>query len=83
MFKVGDIVKHERFMDVALEVLRCVEMPEYYAVNGVWVNQGFVKSYDIGRADLVKVSKDQKEQWYRCIDRSKDQCLRKCDWEKI
>jgi hypothetical protein len=40
-----DFIKHEKFMDVALEVEYVMDMGDHLKVTGYWWNQGFTKSW--------------------------------------
>jgi ATP-dependent DNA ligase len=40
-----DFIKHEKFMDVAVEVRWVVDLQEELMITGYWWNQGFEKSF--------------------------------------
>lgn len=83
LIRPGDVIKHEKFMDVAVLVYS-VGVLEVGATSiqiyGTWMNQGYVRSWVIGDSTDFSIKVEDLSKWYLCVDEQKDQCLRKCDW---
>lgn len=83
LIRPGDIIKHEKFMDVAVNVsfVGCLEVgATSILVAGEWMNQGFEKSWNIGKMTLFDIPVDKLTEWYLCVNPEADECLRKCEW---
>ena len=52
--EAGDYIKHEKFMDVALHVEYSYDNGDHFLVTGLWMNQGFEKSWYVPFKDLKK-----------------------------
>ena len=82
----GDVIKHEKFMDVAVYVqsVGCLEIgATSIQITGMWLNQGFTKSWFIGESAFFSISVKDLHTWYLCVDEKKDACLRKCEWTPL
>jgi hypothetical protein len=83
MIKPGDIIKHDRFMDVAFYVSNVD--PLIYneiAITGVWLNQGFTKSWVINKTHvMLNISKDKLSEWSYC-EGPYAECFRHEKWSK-
>jgi len=83
LIRPGDVIKHEKFMDVAIYVtgVGCLEHgATSIQIVGLWMNQGFEKSWFIGHPANVNLSVDKLTEWYLCVNPEADKCLRKCEW---
>lgn len=56
--EAGDYIKHEKFMDVALHVQYAYDQGDHWLVTGIWMNQGFEKSWLIPFKDLSRRKRD-------------------------
>lgn len=80
------IIKHERFLDVAFEVSEVITRQDEYTVRGRWINQGSAESFyifPINQMDKIKIMKEDRAKWFKCVDPDADKCLRKCQWMKL
>jgi hypothetical protein len=84
----GDIIKHERFMDVALLITEVTKRTKVgTAVHGEWVNLQYVWSIFIGyntrqfNRNTVLIRDD--EPWYRLTNHKDVACWRYGNWEKM
>lgn len=81
--KPGLIIKHPRFMDVALLVHR-VRGPygpnQRMEVIGDWINLGFERSFLIGERQKIRKTKSYFDQWQVCLDPELT-CLRNARWK--
>lgn len=82
-FKAGDIIKHERFSDVAL-LITCVghlcHNAKQLDIAGSWVNQGFTKSYFIGESDSFSIPIEKLSEWSYAVNGYVGAKLRECAW---
>ncbi len=82
--KIGDIIKHEKFMDVAV-VIASDPMPLKaggICVKGLWMNQAFVNSYIMSKTVYLKIKEEDLTKWSKCLDPTA-KCIRYETWEKI
>ena len=81
--KLGDIIKHKNFMDVALEVVKFKQYsPNHYTVKAKWINLGYEKSQYIGINKNIKIKNEDMKDWLICKDTSL-QCFRYSDWRGL
>jgi hypothetical protein len=87
--KIGDIIKHEAFRDVAITLIS-QPMPLKgggYFIKGLWVNQAFVESFIInpireyGKVTL-RILREDLSKWFIC-DNPKAKCIRYENWTQI
>ena len=85
----GDIIKHERFMDVAI-LLTADPMPLKEGgleIKGLWMNQAFVSSFvidpimEFGKA-RIKIKPGDVGKWFRC-ENPDTKCVRYEKWERL
>ena len=91
--KNGDLIKHEKFLDVCLEVRDVFDYGHGLKIRGVWWNMGFVESYSMGITVTLNVAKNSTDiASYRRTDISQwqvlshesflDSCFRNSKWLK-
>ena len=74
--KVGDVIKHPRFLDVACLVNTIHETGD---LTVFWINQGFTESWIISKnTSRVSINKD----WLLC-DTPNIKCLRYSSWSRV
>lgn len=79
----GDVIKHDKFMDVAVYVtsVGCLEIgATSLQITGMWMNQGFTKSWFIGEMANFSIDVKDLHTWSSAIDGKGSVCLRKCTW---
>ena len=81
----NDIIKHERFMDVAFEI-RHIFGPygpnDKYKVKGNWLNQGFINTYSLRYQQTLIIYRNDFCNWLICDDPN-IKCIRNSSWRKI
>jgi hypothetical protein len=67
--RIGDIIKHKRWKDIALEVLRISPTTGGYVVQGEYINMGFTSSWhmNIGEHSHVLLHSKMAD-WERMIE---------------
>jgi hypothetical protein len=81
--KIGDIIKHKNFSDVALEVIKFKRYSQdYYSVKAKWINLGYNESKYIGINKNLKIKDEDMKDWLICLDPGY-KCYRYSDWEPI
>lgn len=83
---VGKVIKHEKFLDVALLVTSVGNVAHDATeihVSGMWMNQGFVRSWMIGASANLTIKIEDFPKWSYCTNEDQNPCLRKCDWAAI
>ena len=79
----GDIIKHIKFLDVAIEVLSvgCLEVgATSIQITGMYLNQGFTKSWSLGEVAYIDISVKDLHNWSAAVNGKGSVCLRKCEW---
>jgi len=80
MIENFDIIKHERFLDVAFEVTGFYEAENNLLLAGKWINQGFVESFYItGKLDAIRIKYEDLNKWLKLKDKS-IKCYRNGEW---
>lgn len=80
---INSIIKHEKFMDVAIRLTRpVISSGPYYIIRGNWINQGFVNTYDIGYKASIKIKKEDKKDWLICLNPIAP-CIRNEKWNRL
>ncbi len=75
-------VKHEKFMDVCIEVRHITPSSDGIKIYGTFWNLGQSgKSFPIGSDLKLKIPFDEVSQWKQCVDASED--LRVADWQEL
>lgn len=84
MIKSGDIIKHNAFMDIAVQVFFINNNPETeeIEISGVWVNQGQVNTYCINEPAKFTIKKHELSNWMKCL-KPKSDLIRIEQWEKL
>ena len=84
MIKVGDIIKHKAYMDVAIQVLLTSTNPanEEIMITGVWINQGQTKTYSINEIVERTIQKSQLSNWFKCI-KPESEFIRNEEWKQL
>jgi hypothetical protein len=79
----GDIIKHEKFMDVALLIMRIKEVDGHLKFRAMWINQGQNKSWFLP-APIQEFSIDLNDLhlWSKCMNNNA-KCVRHEKWEPI
>lgn len=81
MIKSGDIIKHEKSMDVCFDVIKVYEGSTSYHIKGRWMNQGFTESFYIFTNPCrIKLPKSEYKNLLYCKNPEFDICLRKAEW---
>lgn len=87
--KSGDVIKHERSMDVAVYLTE-EPMPTKDGgifIKGLWMNQAFVKSFiicpirEFGKV-RHRVKPEDVSKWLYCKN-PKAECVRNEEWERL
>ena len=81
------ILKHEKFLDVAVYVTKHLLTEESLIIDGFWVNLGFVSSFVICKLpEPIIINLKDKNQWLYHISPS-DECYRQKDgpvmWDSL
>jgi len=68
MIKSGDVIKHEAFLDVAVQVHTVSKNPETgdISITGMWINQGQVRTYVINEPASFSIKEKHIENWSLC-----------------
>lgn len=83
MIKVGDIIKHKAFLDVAVQALVITQSPEGdLDIGGVWINQGCTNSYYINIPINFILKKEHIRDWYKCLNPT-SKFIRNETWEQL
>jgi hypothetical protein len=85
MIRTGDIIKHERSLDVAYNVInndikRAGQSTIF--IGAIILNQGFVTTYGIGKYVEFEIKQEDLKKWLKCIDPEKV-CIRYSRWETL
>lgn len=83
MFKSGDIIKSNAFMDVAVQVLLTRTNPETgdVEIDGVWINQGYVNTMYINVPAHFTIKKEHLDNWLK-LEGPMTKCIRNEKWSK-
>lgn len=79
MIKPGDVIKHEKFMDVCFLVSEVSQKEDGFRVVGSWMNMGYTKSWMIDNG-IFFIKTEDIPKWSVCIDEGSNPCLRYCTW---
>lgn len=82
MIKPGDVIKHEKFMDVCFMLSRVFKGKKGIKVSGVWMNMGYTRSWFIEDGSF-EIKMEDLQSWLICTDEKVNPCLRYCPWEKV
>lgn len=63
MIKKGMWLRHERFMDVCIQVTKVFEWPGGYKIKGEWWNLGQTKEFPINMPVKLTVSRSEALKW--------------------
>jgi hypothetical protein len=76
MVELCDVIRHPRFMDVA--ILVDIAYTDG-TIGGNWVNMGYVQTYIMGkRCDGMVID----DTWFKCTN-PEVKCIRYANWTKI
>lgn len=85
MPRKNDVIKHERFLDVAFKVHSFRIYENTVKIKGVWLNQGFTRTFVIDFTPrTLTFKKDKLSEWL--ILHHEDQnleCIRNARWVKV
>lgn len=59
MITRGSFIKHDRYLDVCIEVLRCYDYGQGLSIKGVWWNLGMNQSHRIGYPVNLDIAKTE------------------------
>lgn len=83
MPKVGDIIKHDEFTDVAFSVTAVYVVGADIAISGNYVNQGVHKSYLIPvPSEEIRLKTQQLVHWLVC-EEPQATCIRNVPWARM
>ena len=74
-----DIIKHERFSDVAVLIEKICKLDHKWKVKGTWINQGFVNTWSLGIKAKFDIPKEKIAEWLLCQNPNA-QCVRNEKW---
>lgn len=83
MIRGGDIIKHPKFMDVAFIVYKShgpYGPNKIMEITGEWMNQGFLKSWNLGVPQKLKLTFEQLNEWQICLEPTLP-CIRYAKWK--
>ena len=82
--KIGDIIKHRRFMDIAVWVQKPVIMTDSgkMFIRGMWINQAFVSTFPLGIKMKYRIPPDKIHEWMIC-DNPHAKCVRYEKWTPL
>ena len=94
VIKNGDIIKHNNFKDVYINIKKVYDYGHGVRISGVWWNLGFVNSYSLNIKVALDIAKDEKDiknnrrtslsEWVVLSPESfEDNCHRNSKWLKI
>jgi hypothetical protein len=61
-----DIIKHEKFSDVAVLVEKIFTFRKKWTVKGSWINQGFETTYPMGINAKFEIPLEKLSEWLIC-----------------
>ena len=80
--KNGDFIKHKKFMDVAVYVIKAYNFDHKMKIKGIWANQQFVKTNLIVLNAHLTIKKEDLSDWYICMNPLAE-CIRDVEWRKL
>jgi len=82
--KSSSVIKHDRFMDVAIYVNKVFINYEkgYYKIKGIFINQAYVESFPINEKIKFKIEFKDKGDWSIC-NNPWAKCLRDQTWRPL
>lgn len=79
------IIKHRNFLDVAFKIdkpiIKHPKKPGVFICRGMWLNQGFVDTYNIGIRQTIRIDISKKD-WLKCLEPDA-RCIRNVEWTPI
>jgi len=66
------LIRHKKFLDTAIRVLRVESDGQVYKILGSWVNLGFNHSFHIGDYIEMNLSFEDLSDWQQCFDHTID-----------
>ncbi len=80
--KIGDIIKHHKFMDVCCEILDIKHKITGLAVTVKWLNQGFTKSWILpAKKQSIFIRNGEMNNW--SVAQDNPVCLRNAVWRQL
>lgn len=78
-FRTYDIIKHERFMDVAAEIVAIQPKLHGFAFTVKWLNLGFTKSWYLPvKQQSIYIRHSDFKHWQVAL--TSPACLRNAEW---
>jgi hypothetical protein len=84
MIKQGDVIKHQAFMDVAIQIITSNTHPKTgdIEVRGIYLNQGQVETFSINEPAHFIIKKRNLKNWYKCL-KPESKFIRNESWEQL
>ena len=83
----SDVIKHEKFLDVAIFVTSLNYVYSHaehlvgFQIQGMWMNQGYDRSWFIGTENIsLFISVEKLSEWSKAKESQASTCLRSCEW---
>lgn len=80
--KPGDIIKHEKSVDVCFSVSGVSQKDDGFVVVGFWMNMGYTRSWMIDSGHIL-IKYEDIPKWAVCIDAGSKPCIRYCTWVSL
>lgn len=83
--RMDDVIKHEKFLDVAFKVHSFKTYGNKIRVKGMWLNQGFEETFIIfDRPTTIMLTKDKLHEWLILNYEDKGlKCIRNGRWQRL
>lgn len=92
----GNFIKHEKYMDICLELVNVFDYGHGYAIKAKVWNMGFINSFPVGQNWRLNIAKNEKDiksgagrntqigEWQILSGTAlMDQCYRNSNWLEI
>lgn len=80
--KPGDVIKHEKFMDVCFLVYGVSQKDDGFGIVGCWMNMGYTRSWMIDTGEIF-IKNEDIPKWAVCTDEGSKACIRYCTWVSL
>lgn len=84
MINPGDIIKHKAAKDTAVYIISSLQHPltQDIEIKGIWINQGFVNTYEINILAEFTIKKEHLNNWLKSLNPNA-KCIRYEEWKSL